>query len=102
MAERPASNAIDAFRMLMDDFFERVGGVAPTVKRQGDTLQLGRAQFRWSVQPHFVPEGAFPECGWDVVAGVTIGIVQDGNPDYRGRGAMVRFTDIGSGRDFRP
>lgn len=102
-----AKAAIEALQELLDQLADSIQRVASLVKRMPHPslllrLDLGPAalevQSFAGARP--IPEGMFPQSGWDVVVGAIISVSQSQPTNYV-RSANLWFTDRGQGGGYR-
>jgi serine/threonine-protein kinase len=106
--ENLAQEAIQILHNTIKGLFARILEVAPTAKRTGSwnrrlRVELDRASLEVKVLNggRAIPESAFHQSGWDVIAGATICVNQgESTPIYRW-GANLWYTDLGQGNEYR-
>ncbi len=103
--ERRDELAREAFRILdgiMQGLFQRIQSAAPAARREIESvILLGDAFIRVGplTSGKVLPSGAFRRCGWDVLVGVTIQVVQK-DPNYA-PGSSLWYMARGGGDDYR-
>lgn len=102
-----ADGAFQVLREVIETLFARILDAAPTAKRSGSwdrhlQIQLGAALLEVELLNRGlpIPESAFQESGWDVVAGATICVDQSEPTRYKW-GANLWYTNLGRGNEYR-
>jgi hypothetical protein len=104
MARRAlAAEALQTLRRLIRTLWDRILSEASAAEEVStDRIALGRGLIGWAVTHEYVPQGSFPQSGWDVVAGAKIYISQaTGREGYPGRSACLWYVALGEQADYR-
>jgi hypothetical protein len=102
-----AHSAFENLTAIILTLFERIQDAAPTAFRPGDTLDMLELQFEsallrvmWLFRGTAIPEDAFENSGWDVVAGASITVTQNA-PQLYEWSASLWYTNMGHDNEFR-
>ena len=104
-----ANHAFNILVEIIQTFYKRIQNVVVTAKRIDDRSQKELLHIRFDnaalqiqklLQGRTIPQNAFPNSDWDVIARATIYVAQFGEREYKW-GANLWYTNIGQGEEYR-